>query len=133
VKTISSQRVAILCGILAAALAAGCFGGGREYSNNPYGYNGSFYTSRPYAGGYGNPYPYNSGYNDTHSFPQSFGNSNSYSSGLQHGVGADTSRDYHQEHAGDRRYAVAETRPRAQMRTERQPSSIDHDKYSRKD
>jgi hypothetical protein len=91
-ETTTFRKISIIGGILiAGTLAAGCFGGGR-YSNSPYGYNGAFYTSRPYAGGYGNPYPYNRGYNDTHAFPQSFGNSNSYSAGLQHGVPAEASR-----------------------------------------
>jgi len=54
-KTTTSRRVVVLGGLLAATLGAGCFGGGRGYSNSPYGYNGSFYTSRPYYGGYGNP------------------------------------------------------------------------------
>jgi hypothetical protein len=130
-KTISSKKVVIMGAVLAATMAAGCFGGGQEYSNNPYGYNGAFYTSRPYAGGYGNPYPYNSGYNDTHSFPQSFGNSNSYSSGLQHGVTADASRDYGHERASD--HNVAEARPRVQARSERQTTSIDSDRYSRRE
>ena len=126
-KTVSS-RSAVIGAVLATTLAAGCFGGGQEYSNNPYGYNGAFYTSRPYAGGYGNPYPYNSGYNDTHSFPQSFGNSNSYSAGLQHGVPADASGDYHRERAGAQHVAVTGTRVLA--RSERQATSIDADKYS---
>jgi hypothetical protein len=132
-KTISSRRLGILGGVLAATLAAGCFGGSRQSSNNPYGYDGSFYTSRPYTGGYGNPYPYNSGYNDTHAFPQSFGNSNSYSAGLQHGVQADASRDGYHERASDQHVAVAVSAPRPLVRSERPPTSIDHDKDSRKD
>lgn len=129
-KTTSSRRVLTLGALVAVTLASGCFGNGREYSNNPYGYNGAFYTSRPYAGGYGNPYPYNRGYNDTHSFPQSFGNSNSYSAGLQHGVTTEVSRDYRDERP-DRH--IAATSPRARALGERQPTSIDHDKYSRRE
>ena len=125
-KTISS-RSAVIGAVLATILAAGCFGGGQE-SSNSYGYNGAFYTSRPYAGGYGNPYPYNSGYNDTHSFPQSFGNSNSYSAGLQHGVSAGAG-DYRHERAIDQHVAVTHTR--VQERSERQATSVDADKYSR--
>jgi hypothetical protein len=132
-KTISSRTVTILGGLLALTLAAGCFSGGRESSNSPYGYNGTFYTSKPYDGGYGNPYPYNSGYNDTHSFPQSFGNSNSYSSGLQHGVPAEASRDHHYDRASDQHVAVVATRPRDQARNERRHTTIDTEKDSRKD
>jgi hypothetical protein len=119
-------------GILAATLAAGCFGGS-GYSNSPYGYKGTFYTSRPYAGGYGNPYPYNRGYNDTHAFPQSFGNSNSYSAGLQYGVPAEASRDNFREPGNDQHVTAATTQPRDQARNERPPTSIDRDNDSKKD
>jgi hypothetical protein len=131
-KTTTFRRVSILGGILAATLAAGCFGSG-GYSNSPYGYNGTFYTSRPYAGGYGNPYPYNRGYNDTHSFPQSFGNSNSYAAGLQHGVPAEASRNNNHEPGNDQRVAAAAAQPRDQARNERPSTSIDRDKDSKKD
>jgi hypothetical protein len=112
-------------------LVAGCFHGSNNgYSNNPYGYNGGFYNSRPYDGGYGNPYPYNSGYNDTHSFPQSFGNANSYSAELQHGVRAEASQDDHHERANNQHVAVI--RPPDRVRSERQPTSIDSGRYSSK-
>jgi len=130
-KTATLRRVLVIGGILAATLAAGCFGGG--HSNSPYGYNGSFYTSRPYAGGYGNPYPYNRGYNDTHSFPQSFGNSNSYAAGFQHRVPADPSRDNDRERGSDQHLTAATIRPREQARNERPSTSIDRDKDSKKD
>jgi hypothetical protein len=131
-RTTTLRRVSVMGGILAATLAAGCFGGG-GYSNSPYGYNGTFYTSRPYSGGYGNPYPYNRGYNDTHAFPQSFGNSNSYSAGLQHGVPAEASRDSYHERKSEQHVAAAVTRPPDQARNERGHTSIDRDKDSRKD
>ena len=130
-KTTTYRKVLILGGLLAATLAAGCFGNGRGTSNSTYSYNGSFYTSRPYDGGYGNPSPYNSGYNDTRSFPQSFGNSNSYSSGLQHGERVEASRD--ERRPSDGHVAVAATRHREQARNERPPTSVDRDKYSRND
>jgi hypothetical protein len=75
------------------------------------------------------PIPTHSGYNGTHSFPQSFGNSNSYSAGLQHGE-QEAARDDHHQRRSDQRIAV--TPDRDQARNERQPISIDHDKYSRK-
>ena len=131
-KTTTSRRVSVMSGILAATLAAGCFGGG-GYSNSPYGYNGAFYTSRPYAGGYGNPYPYNGGYNDTHAFPQSFGDSNSYSAGLQHGVVTEAAADSHHEAGSDQYIAAAVTRPPDQTRNERGRMSVDRDKDSTKD
>ena len=54
-------------GILAATLAAGCFGGGPGYSTDPFGYNSSYSS-------YGNSYPY-SGYANGYSYPQSYENS----------------------------------------------------------
>jgi hypothetical protein len=56
-KTATFLKILTFSGILAATLAVGCFGNGRGSSTSPYGYNGSFYTSRPYDGGYGNPNP----------------------------------------------------------------------------
>ena len=56
-------------GILVATLAAGCFGGGRGYANNSYGYNSSYSS-------YGDSYAY-SGYHGGNSSPQS--DENSYS------------------------------------------------------
>ncbi|HKN01537.1 MAG TPA: hypothetical protein VJX23_13560 [Candidatus Binataceae bacterium] len=113
-KTIDSQKIAILGAILAATLAAGCFGG-PGYSNQPYGYNG----------GYGNAYPYNSGY----SYPQTYGNA--YNAGYQNGERADASRDSHQDR--DQHVEVV-TRDHDQTRTEKQPpSGVRGDDYSRKD
>jgi hypothetical protein len=136
VKRTKSRRLLVLGGILALTSVAGCFGGGkgysRGYSNSRYGYNGTFYNSKPYNGGYGNPYPYNSGYNDTHSYPQSFGNSNSYSSGLQHGVRpAEVARDDHQDPVTTQHVAVIPDR--AHAINERQHSSIDRDHHIRKE
>jgi len=132
-KTTKYRKVLTLGGILMATLAVGCFGNGQGSSNSPYGYNGSFYTSRPYDGGYGNPSPYNSGYNDTHSFPQSFGNSNSYSAGLQHGVRVEASRDDQDLHVSDRHVPNATKQARDQTQNERQPSSVERDKNSKND
>jgi len=132
-KTTTFRRISIIGGLLiVGTLATGCFGGG-GYSNSPYGYNGAFYTSRPYAGGYGNPYPYNRGYNDTHAFPQSFGNSNSYAAGLQNGVQAEASRDSYHGRGSDQRVTAAVTRPPDPARNERARTSVDRDKDSRKD
>ena len=51
-KTIDSRKVVMtLGGILIATLAAGCFGGGPGYWNNPHGYNSSYSS-------YGSSYPY---------------------------------------------------------------------------
>jgi hypothetical protein len=74
-----------LGGILIATIAAGCYGGGSGYSNDPYGYN------RGYSS-YGNSYQYRSG---GYSYPQSYGNS--YSAGYQNGVRADSNRDRREE------------------------------------
>jgi hypothetical protein len=65
--TDSRKVVMALGGILVATLAAGCFGGGRGYSNNSYGYNSSYSS-------YGDSYAY-SGYDRGHSYPQSYENS----------------------------------------------------------
>ena len=110
--------VMVFGGILVATLAAGCFGGGRGYSNNSYGYNSSYSS-------YGNSYPY-SGYNNGYSRPQSYGNS--YSAGYQNGVRADENRDRHQDRDTDQHAVVI--RDRGEARTE---TSVDHDRYSRKD
>jgi hypothetical protein len=116
-KTIASRKVAmVLGGILTATLAAGCFGGG-GYWGRPSGYNSS-------DSSYGSSYPY-SGYDSRYSYPQSYGNS--YSAGYQNGVRADENRDRHQ----DRDTVVI--RDRGEARTEAQHSSVDRDKYSRKD
>jgi hypothetical protein len=65
----SLQLVVVFGGILVATLAAGCFGGGRGYANNSYGYNSSYSS-------YGDSYAY-SGYHGGNSYPQS--DENSYS------------------------------------------------------
>jgi hypothetical protein len=119
-KAINSRRVVVLGGILVVTLAAGCFGGGRAYSNHPYDYDG----------GYGNSDPYNSGYKRGHSYPQSYGNANSSSAGYQDGGRADASGDGYQDRATDQHIAV--TRDRDQAQTENQPPSVDRDDYSRK-
>jgi len=130
-KIVDARKAVVLGGVLAVTLAAGCFGGGRGYSNQPYSNNGGYYSSNTYDGGYGNPYPYNRGYNDTHAYPQSFGNSNSYSAGLPYGVRTETSRDDHQDRSKDQHVAV--TRDPVQAPTEKRPSTIDRDDYSRRD
>ena len=102
-KTINSRKVVMLLGgILAATLAAGCFGGGPGYSNDPYGYNSSFSS-------YGNSHPY-SGYANGYSYPQSY--RNSYGTGYQNGVRADENRD------------------RGEAHRETQHSSVDREKHS---
>jgi hypothetical protein len=140
-KTIASRKVLVLGGILVAALAAGCYGGGRGYSNNPYGYNGGYgnsyssnggyYSSNPYDGSYGSTYPYNSGYYVGRSYPQSYGNSNSYSAGYQNGVRADEASDRRQDRVADQHIAV--TRDRDHAVAAKQRSSVDRDDYTRKD
>jgi hypothetical protein len=112
-KTLISRKVIMLCGgILAATLAAGCYGGDSGYSNNPYGY-------------YGSPYSYNadsSGY----SYPGNY--SNSYNSGYQHGVRADENRDRYQARDKDRPVVV--TRERREPTAVSHHSAVDHDKDS---
>ena len=110
-----------LGGILVATLAAGCFGGGSGYSNNPYGYNSGYSTS-------GNSYPY-SGYSSGYSYPQRY--ENSYDTGYQNGVRADDKGDRHQDRDIDQHAAVI--RDRGEARTETRHSSVDSDKYSRND
>ena len=69
-KPINFRKVVVAFGgILVATLAAGCFGGGRGYANNSYGYNSSYSS-------YGDSYAY-SGYHGGNSYPQS--DENSYS------------------------------------------------------
>jgi hypothetical protein len=119
VKTTKSRKVVIAFGgILVATLAAGCYGGGRGYSNNPYGYNSAYGSSYPYRG-------YDSGY----SYPQNYGNS--YGAGYQNGVRADENRDRHQDRDTDQHAAAV--RGRSEPRAETQHSGTDPDKYSRKD
>ncbi len=104
-KTIDSQKIVILGAILAATMAAGCFGG-PGYSNQPYGYNGGY------------------------SYPQN--NGNAYNAGYQNGERADASRDNHQDR--DTNQHVVVIRDHDQPRTEKQPSNTDHgDDYSKKD
>jgi len=118
-KPINSRKVVIAFGgILVATLAAGCFGGSRGYSANPYGYNSSYSS-------YGDSYPY-SGYERGHLYPQSYGNS--YSAGYLNGVRADDNRDRHQDRDADRHAVVVRDRDVTSSGT-----SVDHDRYSRKD
>jgi hypothetical protein len=113
-KTIAPRKAGmVLGGILIATVAAGCFGGGHGYSNDPYGYNSGYNSN---YSSYGSSYPY-SGYSNGYSYPQNYGNS--YSEGYQNGARADENRDRHQEAVHDR--------------GEGQHSGGDHDKYSRKD
>lgn len=64
-KTTNYRKMAMtLGGILIATVAAGCYGGGSGYSNNPYGYNSGYRSS---YSSYGSSYPYRSnGYSDQH-------------------------------------------------------------------
>src|ERR1700730_13463589 len=117
-KRINYRRLGVLGGILSAILAAGCFGGGRGYSNNPFCYNSGYYSSTQYTNPYGNPYPYNSGYNssynDEHWYPQSY--RNSYSVGHPDGLRAEASRDRHEDRTAEQH--VARDRDRGQARNE---------------
>jgi len=97
-KTLNSRKVIVLCGgILAATLAASCYGGGSGYSNDPYGY---------YGGGYGSSYSYNDD-NTRYSYPQSYG---TYGWGYRNGVRADENRDRYQARDNDRRVVVTPER-----------------------
>jgi hypothetical protein len=116
-KRINSRKVVIAFGgILAATLATGCFGGGgRGYSNDPYGYDSSYSS-------YGSSYPH-SGYENGYSYPRS--SENSYNSGYQNGVRADEKRDYKQH---------AEVgRDSGESHAKGQHSRVDRDNYSRND
>jgi hypothetical protein len=113
-KTLNSRKVIVLCGgILAATLAAGCYGGGSGYSNDPYGY----------YGGYGSPYSYNDD-NTRYSYPQSYGNS--YGWGYRNGVRADENRDRYQARDNDRRVVV--TPERRERTVERHSSNVHRDR-----
>jgi hypothetical protein len=104
-KTFNSLKIIVLCGgILAATLAAGCYGGDSGYSNNPYGY----------GGGYGSSYSYNAD-NSGYYYPRNY--NNSYSSGYQHGVRADENRDRYQARDTDRRVVTPERR---------EPTAVSH-------
>jgi len=106
----------MLCGgILAATLAAGCYGGDSGYSNNPYGYNG----------GYGSSYAY-TGNGVGYSYPRNY--SNSYNSGYQHGVRADENRDRYQ--ARDTERHIVATPERREPTAESHHSTVDRDKDS---
>jgi hypothetical protein len=112
-KTLTSRKVIVLCGgILAATLAAGCYGGGSGYSNDPYGY----------YGGNGSSYSYNDD-NTRYSYPQSYGNS--YGWGYRNGVRADENRDRYQARDNDRRVVV--TPERRERTVERNHSSVHRD------
>jgi hypothetical protein len=117
-KTLNSRKIIMLCsGILAATLAAGCYGGGSGYSNDPYSYYGS----------YGRSY---SSYNDDNSGysypPQSYWNS--YSSGYRNGARADENRDRYQARDTERHIVV--TPERGEPITERHHSRGDLDRNS---
>jgi hypothetical protein len=108
-KMIKSRKVAIAFGgFLAATLVTGCFGGGRGYSNGPYGYGSN----------YGSSYPYRD-YDNGYTYPR--GSENSYNSGYRNGLRADENRDNNQ-------HAVE-----ARDRGEAQHSRVDRDDYSRND
>jgi hypothetical protein len=123
-KTINSRKLAMLFGgILAATLAAGCYGGGDSgygYSNGPYGGGySSNYSS------YGNSYPY-SGYNSGYSYPQN--NGNSYNAGYQNGVRADANRDRHEDR--DQHVTVSRDVSKARVETH---STVARENVSRKE
>jgi hypothetical protein len=115
-KTLNSRKVIVLCGgILAATLAAGCYGGGSGYSNDPYGYNG----------GYGSSYSYNDD-NTRYSYPQSYGNS--YGWGYRNGERADENRDRYQARDTERHTTV--TRERREPVNESRHSRNDRERDS---
>jgi hypothetical protein len=106
-KTIDSRKVVVVAAMLVVTLAAGCSDGGSGYSNYPYGYNGG------------------------REYPQSYQNSNSYNAGYQNGIRAHEERDGHQDRDNDDHVVV--THDRDQTRPEKQPPSVDHDAYTRKE
>lgn len=113
-KIINSRKLAMAFGgILIAAVAAGCYGGGPGYSHGPYGYNNNY-------SGYGNSYP-NDHYNGGYSYPENSGKS--YNAGYQNGVRSDENRDNTQH--------VVVVRARVEAPAPVQKSNVDHDKYSR--
>src|ERR1700730_17337262 len=108
-KTIKARKVVMLLGgILTATLAAGCFGGGPGYSNDPFGYVGYGYNSN--YSGYENSYSYPD-YNSGYSYPQSY--RYSYNTGY---------RD-------NDRHAVV-IRDRGESRAEPQHSSVARENHS---
>jgi hypothetical protein len=67
-RPIHSRKVMMAFGvILVTTVAAGCFGSGRGYSTNSFGYNSSYSS-------YGNSYAY-SGYDRGYSHPHTYDNS----------------------------------------------------------
>jgi hypothetical protein len=102
------KMVMMLGGALIATVAAGCYGGGSGYSDNPYGYN--------------------SGYRSGYSYPQTYGNS--YNAGYQNGVRADANRDRREDRVSDQ-HAVTVDHDRA-VHTDT-THSVDRDKVSLKD
>ncbi len=115
-KLINVRKVVMaFSGILAATVAAGCFGGGPGYSQGPYGYNSSYSS-------YGSSYPY-SGYNSGYSYPRSSGNS--YNATYQNEARSDGNHGYNQ-------HAVV-ARDRVEAPASARKSSVDQDKYSRND
>jgi hypothetical protein len=108
------KMIMTLGGNLIATVAAGCYGGGSGYSNNPYGYNSGYRS-------YDSSYPYRSG---GYSYPQTYGNS--YTAGYQNGVRADSNRERREDR-------VTVDHDRAAVRNEPTHSSYDHDKVSLRD
>lgn len=138
-KKIKSRTAVLLGGILIASVAAGCYGGGRGWSNDPYGYNnggytssygsnGGYYNSNPYGGAYYNSYPsgYNGSYGNSYSYNPGYNGGSSYNAGYQNGVRADASRDRRQDRVAEQHTTVT----REQESTERQPSRVVRDDHS---
>ena len=152
-KAIKSRSILVLGGILIAALAAGCYGGGHGYSNDPYGYNGGYgssyssnggyYNSNPYGGSYykstpsggyyySNPNRYNS-----YSYNNGYNGKNSYNAGYQNGLRADAANDRREDRAADNRTVVTphtvETRhtevTHDRASTSTQPSRVVRDEH----
>jgi hypothetical protein len=140
-KTIKSRRVLVLGGILIASLAAGCYGGGHGYSNDPYGYNGGYgssyssnggyYNSTPPAGYYySNPNRYNGSYGNSYSNNNGYNGKSSYNAGYQNGVRADAANDRHQDRAADNRTVETQRTVATHDRASTEPSRVVHDDHS---
>jgi hypothetical protein len=139
-KAIKSRSVLVLGGILIATLAAGCYGGGHGYYNDPYGYNsgygstyssnGGYYSSNPYGGSYYSSYPngYYSSYPNSYSYNNGYNGRSSYNSGYRNGVRADESRDRRQDRTVETEHTVA-THDRAST----EPSRVVRDDHSSRD
>jgi hypothetical protein len=127
-KITNSRSIVILGGVLAATLIAGCWSGGRGYSNNPYGYNDNSYSSSQYGAGYGGAYTHGNGYNEGGSHTQ-YSNAKSYNAGYHAGVDADASSDRHENDVTVARVAVDHNDHQAQA--EKEHSSVAHSNYSK--